>query len=347
MTFRKTLLPVLLIGVMTAGVVAQDDEARQTSGLPTFIGPRPGANPGQDATLSGSVVVQGLDESADAPKLSVAVFANGAFISRQPIKNRGSFIFNGIPRNGVSIIVELDKQEIGRYQIGVLNPPPLTNRQDVILTAAQFNQVINRRNEVIAVINAYQRTPENQKAFEKALSLNKEKKADAAQKSLRQLLTADANDFVAWTELGNIQFNGEKYADAESSYGKAIALKADFGPALLNLGKLYISQKKFDNAIEVLEKAVAISPVSADVNHYLGESYLQAKKGNKAVVYLNKAIQLAPLDKAEIHLRLAALYNAANLKDRASNEYKQYLAKVPDHPDRAKFEKYIVDNPIK
>jgi tetratricopeptide (TPR) repeat protein len=347
MMFRKALLPVLLVGLIAGGVAAQDDEARQASGLPTFIGPRPGANPGQDATLSGSVVVQGMDESPDAPSLSVAVFSNGAFISRQQIKNRGSFLFSGIPRNGVSIIIELDKQEIGRYQIGVLNPPPLSNRQDVVLTASQFSQAIKRRNEVIAVINAYQRTPDNQKTFEKALSLNKDKKADAAQKMLKQLLAADANDFVAWTELGNIQFTGDKYSDAETSYGKAIALKADFGPALLNFGKLYISEKKFDNAIEVLEKAVALAPESADVNHYLGESYLQAKKGNKAVVYLNKALQLAPLEKAEIHLRLAALYNAANLKDRASNEYKQFLTKVPDHPDRAKFEKYIADNPIK
>jgi hypothetical protein len=43
-------------------------------------------------------------------------------------------------------------------------------------------------------------------------------------------------------------------------------------------------------------------------------------------------------------LRLAALYNAAGLKDRAAAEYEQFLAKNPNHPDRKKFEEYIKEN---
>ncbi len=62
---------------------------------------------------------------------------------------------------------------------------------------------------------------------------------------------------------------------------------------------------------------------------------------------LNKAIELAPKEKAEIHLRLAMLYNAAGLKDRAATEYKMFLEKVPDHPEKTKFEKYIAENPPK
>jgi tetratricopeptide (TPR) repeat protein len=76
----------------------------------------------------------------------------------------------------------------------------------------------------------------------------------------------------------------------------------------------------------------------------LGESYLQSKKGSKAVIYLNEAITLAPIEKAEIHLRLAALYNAAGAKDRAIAEYKSFLEKVPNHAERKNIEKYIRDN---
>jgi hypothetical protein len=43
-------------------------------------------------------------------------------------------------------------------------------------------------------------------------------------------------------------------------------------------------------------------------------------------------------------LRLAALYNAAGLKDRAALEYKAFLEKVKTHPDRKKFEQYVKDN---
>ena len=65
------------------------------------------------------------------------------------------------------------------------------------------------------------------------------------------------------------------------------------------------------------------------------------------MVHLNKAVELAPQEKAEIDLRLAMLYNAAGLKDRASGEYKAFLKKFPDHPEKAKLEKYIADNPVK
>ena len=91
-------------------------------------------------------------------------------------------------------------------------------------------------------------------------------------------------------------------------------------------------------------KAVDVDAASADANHLLGEAYLQNKKGSLAVGYLNKAIELAPVEKAELHLRLAALYNGAGLKDRAALEYKAFLSKVKDHPDRAKFEQYVKEN---
>jgi Tfp pilus assembly protein PilF len=83
------------------------------------------------------------------------------------------------------------------------------------------------------------------------------------------------------------------------------------------------------------------------VNHYLGEAYLQSKKGSKAVIYLNEAIRLEPVEKAEIHLRLAALYNAAGAKPLASKEYKMFLDKVPSYKDKAALEKYISENPPK
>ena len=80
---------------------------------------------------------------------------------------------------------------------------------------------------------------------------------------------------------------------------------------------------------------------SADANFLLGESYLQLKKGSKAVPYLEEA---ARLGRADAHLRLATLYNAVGLKDRAADQYEQYLAKKPDSPDRKKLEDYIKEN---
>ncbi|HTH38278.1 MAG TPA: hypothetical protein VL572_09935, partial [Pyrinomonadaceae bacterium] len=63
----------ILLALSSLNVSAQDDEARQSSGLPTMIGNRNSTNPnnGQDARLSGMVEIQGLTDVTKAPALSV------------------------------------------------------------------------------------------------------------------------------------------------------------------------------------------------------------------------------------------------------------------------------------
>lgn len=102
--------------------------------------------------------------------------------------------------------------------------------------------------------------------------------------------------------------------------------------------------KKFDAAIEPLSEAVKLHPTSADANYYLGESYLQIKKGSKAVGYLYEALKLDPVGRADVHLHLAALYNAAGYKGKAATEYEEFLKKKPDYPERKKLEQYITEN---
>jgi tetratricopeptide (TPR) repeat protein len=341
---------VLGISVVCAGFsFAQDDEARQQSGLPTFIGNRPGTRtaPGADASLSGTVTIQGLIDGTKLPSLSISVLANGTVVARQRVENRGGFSFDGIPKLGITLVVEADGLEIASLPLGTLNPPPLPNKQDVFVTWTQISQRIERRNEAIRIRNSYERSEANQKLFEKAMIGAGDKKNDSSLKLFKQLTETDAADYVAWTELGNAYFIRDKFSESEEAYSKALALKADFGPTLLNLGKLYLVQKQFDKSIDTLTKALAAAPSSADVNHYLGEAYLQSKKGSKAVIYLNEAIRLEPVEKAEIHLRLAALYNAAGAKPLASKEYKMFLDKVPSYKDKAALEKYISENPPK
>lgn len=349
MRTSKLAVVLLFLLLMTAGVTAQDDEARQQSGLPTFIGTRPGnkAVPGADGSLSGTLTVQGLTDGVKLPSLSVVVVANGSIVAKQRVENRGGFSFDGIPKFGVTLVVEADGLEIASLPLGTLNPPPLPNKQDIFITWTQIAKKVDQRNEVIRLQNSYERKPENQKLFERAMANAGDKKSETTVKLLKQLIDSDPNDFVAWTELGNAYFLREKNSEAEDAYTRAIALKADFAPTLLNLGKLYLAEKQFDKSVDTLTKAMAVAPNSADVNQFLGEAYLQSKKGTKAVVYLNEALRLEPIEKAEIHLRLAALYNAAGAKEGAVTEYKKFLEKVPNYKDRAALEKYIADNSSK
>ena len=78
----------------------------------------------------------------------------------------------------------------------------------------------------------------------------------------------------------------------------------------------------------------------------VGSVIVQPKKQLLAVVvpYLNEALRLDPDGMAEVHLRLATLYQVAGLPPKAAAEYVAFLKKRPDYRDRRKLEKYIAEN---
>ena len=122
---------------------------------------------------------------------------------------------------------------------------------------------------------------------------------------------------------------------------KATQVRPTFALAFINLGRLRTSNKKFEEALDPLTKAIELQPNSGEANLLLGEVYLQLKKGSKAVTYLTEA---ARLGKPEAHMRLATLYNAVGMKDKAAAEYEEYLKKNPNYPEKKKLEQYIQAN---
>jgi tetratricopeptide (TPR) repeat protein len=346
MTMKQFLSICFLFIFPAFTVVAQDDEARRQSGLPTMIGGGNSANNG-GVLITGRLDISGVEKLNSVPTFIISVYVGGRLLDQREVKYKGSFQFAGITYGSDAyILVEADNKEIRRIPILVsdvsgLNPQI---RQDINITWTEIQNAKINDNKVINANSYYKRSEENQKLFDKAIVSAKNKKTDEAISGFKKIVEKDEKDFVSWTELGTAYFVDKKMSEAESAYKKAIEIKPEFAPALLNSGKLYLAEKAPEKAVEVLIKAVELEPTSADINQFLGESYLQIKKGSKAVIYLNEAIKLAPIEKAEIHLRLATLYNGANLKDKAVNEYKMFLEKVPNFPEKDRLEKYIKEN---
>lgn len=331
------LLAIALFSIaLVPTAFAQDDETRQSNGLPMLIGE-------QRANLSGRIKLEGVDRSKPLPVITVLVTFSGGKTEKTTANSDGFYIFRGAPRENFTLVVEADGVEAVRQQFiaSVLAIP----RFDFTITWKQDSAAT--KPSVISAGQSFSRTAENEVILQNALIAMKAGEKAKAIELFNKMLASEPKDFVAWTELGTLYFRNNSLDDAEACYFKAIELKKDYFVALLNLGKLYFSRKKFDDAIVVLSNAVKSEPESADGHHFLGESYLQIKKGSLAVVELNQAIKLAPDEKADLHLRLAALYDAANLKPRAAEEYKQFLTKRPDYKERSKLEKYIADNPQK
>jgi len=267
---------------------------------------------------------------------------SGNFQGRQTVPTNGRYRFNNLNSGRYYIVVELENREIARVSIDLSSPLLGDVRQDIQFQLRDLSGVAKA--EVISVADRYNRQGKTTTIFSKATDAVKNKRYDEAISLFRQVVETDAADFQAWSELGTAYFIQKNYAEAEKAYLQAISKHPDYGTALISLGRLRIAEKNFDGAIEALAQAVKVQPTSAQANYFLGEAYLQIKKGSLAVGYLNEAIKLDPVGMADAHLRLAVLYNAVGMKDKAAAEYEQFLKKRPDDPDRKKLEKYISEN---
>jgi len=317
--------------LLTLQVVGQTDDVRQATGLPIPIGA---------PVIYGQVKLRGLNPDEARPLVHVVLVVGGAQADRMQVNERGYYYFLKSPSDNTSLVFEINNTEVGRV---ILAAGVGSNvRRDIEIDMGAVRK--SSEPSVVSAQSAYTRHSDAQQGYLKATAAMRSKSYDEAATLFRQIVAKDPKDFVAWTDLGTVLFSQSKLDEAEPAYNRAIELKGDFSPALMNLGKLYLAQKKPDKAAPIFFKAVTADQNSADAFHYLGETYLQLKQGSKAEIAFKEALRLAPVEKAEIHLRLALLYNAAGMKDRAANEYKVFLQKVPGHPEKEKFEKYIKEN---
>jgi len=293
-------------------------------------------------TLYGDIKVEAEKSEESAKPLSLEVqlyIINGTLIGRQTVTANGRYRFMDLSNGEYDVVVVSENTEVARIRVRVQAVYKNDFRQDIILEA-HTNRLPNKA-ATVSASEVYERSGPNKSLFEKSQKAVDEKKYDEALDFLSRLVAADAKDFQAWTELGTVQLLRNNLDEAEKAYRHAIEERPTFTLALLDLGRLLSMEKKFEPAIEPLTAAINSTPTSADANFLLGEAYLQLKKGSKAVAYLNEA---AKLGKPEAHLRLGALYNAAGLKDKAAEEYEQFLKKRPDYKDRKVLEQYISDN---
>lgn len=325
-----TALLVLIAAGLSASLVAQIRDP--------VVGGRGGGH-----SVYGDLNVEG-DTSGKAIKVDLTLYTESrTIIARDTVSGNGRYRFNNIPTGIYEISAEVEGREVTRFRVDLTSPLISDLRQDLAFSL-RTDQPQPNKGGTISAADRYERNSANAAAFARASSAIDAKRYDEGAELLKKIVEADSKDFQAWTELGNVHLLQNKYSEAENEFLRAIDLHPNFFLALLNLGRAEIAQQKFDVAIEVLGRAVKLRPDSADANYFLGESYLQMKKGSLAVPYLNQALRLDPKNMAEVHLRLALLYDHAGMKDKAAAEYEAFLKQRPDYKDRKKLEEYISAN---
>lgn len=299
---------------------------------------------GGNNIVYGDIKVQ--EDQTSSPKplaLDILLYTEaGNLVSRQTVQSNGRYRFVNLTDGRYQIVVEVENNEVARFPVDFSSPFKNEIRQDIEFEWRDSSRGAGAA--VVSVADQYNRPTKDVAAFNTATEAIQKKQYDQAGVLLRQIVETDPNDFPAWERLGTVYFIQKKFDEAEKSYSEALKSHPKYALVLISLGRLRIVQKNFDGAVEVLDQAVKIEPGSAQANYFLGEAYLQIKKGSKAVAYLYEALRIDPLGMAEAHLRLAALYHGAGMKEKAAIEYEQFLKKIPDYPDRKKLEQYIAEN---
>ena len=297
-----------------------------------------------DHTLYGDLIIDENEVTGLKPLTFDIILYSEAkiLISRQTTANNGRFRFNNLSVGVYELAIEVENNEIARIRVDLRSPLLKEVRRDIELEWRLPNN--SARAGVLSARDTYYRSSVNQKLFTSARQAAEKKQYERASQLLQQITTVDKKDFEVWFELANIHFLQKRLAEAENEYLTAIDAHPKFFSALLNLGRLELFQKHYDVAIQVLQQAVSIQRDSPDANYFLGEAYLQTRRGSSAVVYFEEALRLDPNGMAEVHLKLALLYDRAGMKDKACTEYEQFLGKKPDYPQRKKLQDYIAAN---
>ena len=329
----RILYVVSLVLLVGASVVAQDIDRNAMRG-------------GGDYTLFGDLQVDESKNPTSKPLMYEILLTNqgGTTAARQFVSAGGRYQFINLAAGQYELVVMLDHEVVARQRVEILpGPAQERTRQDLSLEWKSDANASAKPGSVSAA-DYYKRTDNDDKLFVRAKEATDQKRYDDAINTLRELVAADPHDFQAWAELGTVYLFKQDYDESDKAYVKSIAERPTFFLGQMNLGRLRILRKNYESAIEPLTAAVTINPKSADANYYLGEAYLQIKKGSKAVVFLEEAMKIDPVGKAEGHLRLATLYNAVGMKDKAALQYEEFLKVKPNYPDRKKLEEYISAN---
>jgi tetratricopeptide (TPR) repeat protein len=270
---------------------------------------------------------------------------DGRVVARQTVSSNGRYRFLDVGNGDYYLVVEMGTEEVARLQLLLMERVKSDIRRDIELEwLPEHREAARRPAATVSVKDFYNRSKENAARLEQALNAGKRNDHARSAALLQEVVAADRRDFEAWTELGTANFKLARYTEAEQCYRRALQESPGFVLALMNLGKLQITRRDFEAAAGTLMLVVDLDPALAEAHSLLGESYLQVRKGSKAEVHFKEALRLDPAGQAEAHLRLAALYNAAGLKEMAAAEYERFLSRRPDHPEKEKLLQYIRQN---
>jgi DNA-binding winged helix-turn-helix (wHTH) protein/TolB-like protein/Tfp pilus assembly protein PilF len=161
------------------------------------------------------------------------------------------------------------------------------------------------------------------------------KAKDAAIKAL----AIDNNLAEAHTSLAMVKMQHDwQWADAESEFRKAIALKPNYPTAHHWYAFFLTAMRRFDEAVGEIKRAQGLDPVSLIINTDVGAILFLARKDDEAIEQCRKTLELDP-DFTQAHTILSLIYQQRLMYDQWLAERQRALTLGGRNEDAASLER--------
>jgi Flp pilus assembly protein TadD len=128
-----------------------------------------------------------------------------------------------------------------------------------------------------------------------------------AEAKLLQVVQQDEKETRAFCNLAITQAAQERYAEAEQTIRKALALCPDDAASLAVLGHTLRAQKRNEEAFDILSRAALYKPDDAGIQTLLGVALAEKGLRGQAETAFRKALQINP-NQVDAHQNLAIIY---------------------------------------
>lgn len=113
-----------------------------------------------------------------------------------------------------------------------------------------------------------------------------------ALKVLDKAIKVDSNNWLAYSNRGNVLKDLNQFEAALRSFDRAIAIQPNYAEAYNNKGNLYQNLKKYEEAIKSYDQAISIQPNFAEAYSNAGNAFRRLNLISPALAAYKKALEL-------------------------------------------------------
>ena len=140
----------------------------------------------------------------------------------------------------------------------------------------------------------------------------------------RTTIATNPDCWMAYNNLGVIQFEKGNVEDAIEKYQQSLGLHPDYPEAHYNLGSALLQNGYADEAIQQCEEALKIQPNEPDAHVVLGNAFMAKQDVDRAIAHYEQALHVRP-DDSNAHYNLGTALKQKGDAERAAQEYEKAL----------------------